>query len=123
MLNPNTAIRLGEEIDHLRAEINEQAREIECMRQQLATALAACEAKDHAIKSALFDHSLDFSVGDSSIIDLKEALSIKPDASTLKAHDEALIEKIASFIETQRNDIPACGFEFASAIRELKGTL
>ena len=69
--------------------------EIESLRQQLAAALAACEEKDHAIKSALFDHSLDFSIGDSSIIDLKEALTIKPDASALKVHDDALIEQCA----------------------------
>lgn len=30
-------------------------------------------------------------------------------------------ESIAAWIETQRNDVPACGFEFAAAIRS-RGT-
>ena len=30
------------------------------------------------------------------------------------------IEDAAAFVEVQRNDIPACGFEFAAAIRALK---
>jgi hypothetical protein len=31
-----------------------------------------------------------------------------------------VLEEVASFVEVQRNDIPACGFEFAAAIRALK---
>jgi hypothetical protein len=31
-----------------------------------------------------------------------------------------VLEEAASFVEVQRNDIPACGFEFAAAIRALK---
>jgi hypothetical protein len=31
-----------------------------------------------------------------------------------------VLEEAAAFVEVQRNDIPACGFEFAAAIRALK---
>ena len=81
----------------------------------LMAALAACEAKD----TALAYHQEQTRPIQRTI----DAIAVKPDASALKAHDEALIEKCASFVETQRNDVPACGFEFAAAIRELKSQL
>lgn len=34
--------------------------------------------------------------------------------------EKAVLEKVAAWIEPQRNDIPAYGFEFAAAIRNLK---
>ncbi|KQB59319.1 hypothetical protein [Acidovorax sp. SD340] len=38
------------------------------------------------------------------------------DAALVAARER---ERIAAWIEPQRNDIPACGFEFAAAIRAL----
>lgn len=61
------------------------ADEIESLRQQLAAALAACEAKDEAIKDYAQFRPTDLS---------KSALAIKPDASALRQHDNARIEKI-----------------------------
>ena len=49
----------------------------------------------------------------------KAALSIKPDASALKAHDEALIERCAEVCEEYQGSSETC----ASAIRALKESL
>lgn len=44
-------------------------------------------------------------------------------AAQMRSHALAAVlaerERIAAWIEPQRNDIPACGFEFAAAIRAL----
>ena len=93
--------------------------EIAMLRQQLAAALAACEAKDAVLNGIKLYRA--FNGDDWPSREAITALVIKPDASALKAHEEVLIEKIAAFVETQRNDVPACGFEFANTIRELKG--
>ena len=104
---------------------------IESLRQQLAAALAACEAKD-----ALFDGFRDnilFRMGINSPYRkeliapfwerAKEALVIKPDASALKAHDEALIERCICVVRhntvltTEQKDT------LSAVIRELKETL
>ena len=97
--------------------------EIESLRQQLAAALAACEAKDDCLLDCAGNINPERGYADELELDIAKALAINPDASALKAHEDALIEKIAAFVETQRNDIPACGVEFAASIRELKGTL
>lgn len=57
--------------------------EIGSLRQQLAAALAACEAKDTALRQYYSTFKL-----------AEKALAIKPDSSALKAHDDALIERV-----------------------------
>lgn len=88
--------------------------EIESLQQQLAAALAACEAKDKALQEVVDLISESSGVyglhlnGDPSpweelemggrferLTTLLEALAIKPDASALKVHDDALIERCA----------------------------
>jgi hypothetical protein len=39
----------------------------------------------------------------------------------LQAFATLVLEEAAKMVEVQRNDIPACGFEFAAVIRALKG--
>ena len=136
MIDPRTVILLGDEIDQLRAEINEHARllgisaekelalraENERLKAELAAALAACEAKDSALGAALSDDQ-------PYISECKKALAIKPDAFALKAHDEARIEKCADVIQdaakaaADNNDLR--GYELlralANVICELKG--
>lgn len=123
--------------------ILEQAREIESLRQQLAAALAACEAKDALIENlwAIID-DID-TYGDMAKADDKAfralverrqkdrwktgitadgftiTIPIKPDASILKAHDEALIERCAEVCEEYQGSAKTC----AAAIRELKSQL
>ena len=90
---------------------------IESLRQQLAAALAACEAKDAAlvdIKMGLDIDEYEWGVADS-------ALAVKPDASALKAHDEALIERCAK--AAHEHWIRETDVSPASAIRELKRTV
>ena len=88
--------------------------------EQLAAALAACEAKDKVLESVD-----DFSATGWLHADAVSALAIKPDASALKAHNEALIERCAEVCEelkmwpTEKVVADDC----AVAIRELKGTL
>ena len=66
--------------------------EIAMLRQQLAAALAACEAKDARFKQIVrMANHLDVL---SIAMQAHDALAIQPDASALKAHDAALIEKI-----------------------------
>ena len=50
-------------------------------------------------------------VGSSIVLDIGE---MKRLIKLVKAEEN---EACAKFVETQRNDIPACGFEFAEAIR------
>lgn len=106
------------------------------LKQQLAAALAACEAKD-----ALFDGFRDnilFRMGIDSPYRkeliapfwerAKEALAIKPDASALKAHDEALIDRCAEVVIGIANNDAGNPYKQAlrigaEAVRELKGTL
>lgn len=94
----------------------------ESIRQQLAAALAACEAKDRGLdKLARLGNEpyLGNSVGNTIAA---EFLSIKPDASALKAHDEALIERCAEVCEESSEPVFG-GNVCANAIRNLKGTL
>ena len=122
--------------------------------EQLAAALATCEAKDAALSAIIGAtkshvdgrdllaelhprHYMDIKVRRNgkdiwfeadwlsnlqrAITSHKAALAIKPDASTLKAHDEALIERCAVLQEqrsTQRHGVDKYGD--AAAIRELK---
>lgn len=110
---------------------------IESLRQQLAAALAACEAKDAALQEFVDLMSESYGLtgfhlnGDIApwseveeggrferLTSLNNALAIKPDASALKAHDDALIERCAETADK----CYAEGFVL-DAIRELKGTL
>ena len=120
--------------------------EIAMLRQQLATALAACELQHKALINTVAHLSAAtsayekfvgrhgtrgradalFSTRYADFISAekrgREALAIKPDSSALKAHDEALIEKIA-----KRMADSGIGGEYLSevigkVIRELKGT-
>ena len=85
---------------------------VEDLRQQLAAALAACEVKDDALEK-LIEHTLSceyrldefHGLGNDSgsgcsieLCNASSALSIQPDASALKAHDDALIERCAGLI-------------------------
>ena len=73
------------------------------LKQQLAAALAACEAKDAAlvdIKIGLYIDEYEWGVADS-------ALAIKPDASALRKHNEALIERCAEVCEQYDERIEA----------------
>lgn len=88
--------------------------EITCLRQQLSAALAACEAKDKAIQSIAQSPAPGYMQCLAT-----EALAIQPNASALKAHDEALIEKCAAICEEYQGSAETC----AAVIRELKGTL
>ena len=84
--------------------------EIAMLRQQLAAALAACEAKD----KALVYHQEQTRPIQRTI----EALAIQPDASALKAHDAALIERCSDIcMEYERAS------QAAAAIRKLKKTV
>lgn len=120
-------------------------------------ALAACEKKDTALQEVVGLISESSGVyglhlnGDESpweevevdgrferLTTLPEALAIKPDASALKAHDEALIERCAVVCEQYDEHIEAKrdakyqaeyagrqagAMRCAAAIRELKGSL
>lgn len=117
---------------------------IESLRQQLAAALAACEAKDAALKqfaefaphfpmnrqygnrpsSGTFYRVGSHEIGENELTvenlhAAVSAIAIKPDASILKAHDEALIERCAEVCEEYQGSAETC----AAAIRELKGKL
>ena len=120
---------------------DELAEEIESLRQQLASAqeelhFQACLTRDllpyqeRAIKSeqqlaaALVvveekDEWLRFLSTVKNIDDVQKALTIQPDASALKAHDEALIERCAEVCEEYQGSAETC----AAAIRELKSQL
>ena len=116
--------------------ILEQAREIESLRQQLSAALAACEAKDVRFKQIMMmaNHLDVLSIA----MQAHNALAIKPDASALRQHDEALIERCAAVCEEYVDRIEAKRDEkyqaeyagrqagatrCAAAIRELKEEL
>lgn len=153
-------LALMAKMDQLKKELataQEHIRDLEAVRQndidefnilseQLAAALVACAAKD-----ALFDGFRDnilFRMGVDSPYRkeliapfwerAKEAIVIKPDASALKAHDDALIERCAVVCEQYDEHIEAKrdakyqaeyagrqagAMRCAAAIRELKGKL
>ena len=95
----------------------------ESLRQQLAAALAACEAKDAVLNGIKLYRA--FNGDDWPSREAITALVTKPDASALRQHDEALIELCAEVCEelkmwpTEKVVADDC----AVAIRELKGTL
>ena len=116
----------------------EAAEEIESLRQQLAAALAACEVKQAALQEMIDLMSESYGLtgfhqnGDVApwseleeggrferLTSLNDALAIQPDASALKAHDEALIERCAEVCEEYQGSSETC----ASAIRALKESL
>ena len=91
------------------------ADEIESLRQQLTAALAACEAKAEFLQFAWRD----IPMSEFAFLRLEEAIAIKPDAPALKAHDEALIERVASeFVDSPRAEM--FRQDIVAAIRELK---
>lgn len=68
--------------------IDRQAAQIEMMRQQLASAIAACKVKDEALKHiALIDLGRDTLPTDfcMNVLSVRKALAIQPDDSALKA--------------------------------------
>ena len=110
--------------------------EIAMLRRQLAAALAACEVKQAALQEIIDLMSESYGLtgfhlnGDVApwseleeggrferLTSLNNALAIKPDASALKAHDEALIERCAEVCEEYQGSGETC----TAAIRELKG--
>lgn len=132
------------------SEISAVGEYVAQLEQQLAAALAACEAKDAALSAIIGAtkshvdgrdllaelhprHYMDIKVRRNgkdiwfeadwlsnlqrAITSHKAALAIKPDASALRQHDEALIERCAKLAEKEDSYI------LASAIRELKGQL
>lgn len=98
---------------------DELSAEIESLRQQLAAALAACEQRAKALRWYMPMMPIEHQYR------INDILAIKPDASALKARDEALIERCAEVCEglkmwpTEKVVADDC----AVAIRELKGTL
>ena len=104
------------------------------LNEQLATALAAIEAKDRGLdKLARLGNEpyLGNSVGNTIAA---EFLAIKPDASALRQHDNALIERCAAICRDEYVDAlgSGCAEDFAynnalehasGAILKLKGTL
>ena len=138
---------LTEEIESLRQqlvsvtkerdEIAAQARMLDRMvderGEQLAAALSACEAKDTILRGITLYRA--FNGDDWPAIEATQALAIKPDAFTLRQHDEALIERCAEVCEEYVDRIEAKRDEeyqaeyagrqagatrCAAAIRELK---
>ena len=111
------------------------------LKQQLAAALAAIEAKDAALNEltdlmcesyGITGFHLNGDVAPWSEVEeggrferltsLNGALATKPDASALKAHDEALIERVASeFVDSPHAEM--FRQDIVAAIRELKGNL
>jgi len=87
---------------------------IESLRQQLAEALAACEAKDTILRGITLYRA--FNGDDWPAIEATQAIAIQPDASALRQHDEALIERCAEVCEEYQGSSETC----ASAIRALK---
>lgn len=88
--------------------------------EQLAAALAACEAKDVALSPFCDGDIPDDDEPDGYYRKAHESLAIKPDASALKVHDDALIEKCAEVCEKPDR---YRGDYFAEKIRELKEKL
>ena len=85
--------------------------------EQLAAALAACEAKDKRITLALeFYNEPAFDVSDV----LRTALAIKPDASILKAHDIAVFRKGAEYAFEVTGGNEGLTVSDEEVIRELK---
>ena len=118
--------------------------EIESLRQQLVAALAACEAKDAALKqfaefaphfpmnrqygnrpsSGTFYRVGSHEIGENELTvenlhAAVSAIAIKPDATVLRQRDEALIERCAEVCEEYQGSAETC----AAAIRELKSQL
>lgn len=87
--------------------------ENEELKRKLAAALAACEERAKALRWYMPMMPIEHQYR------INDILAIKPDASALKAHDEALIEKIAK----RMADSGIGGKYIAEAIRELKGML
>jgi len=158
----NLTLTTAEIIREIKTELAEKEAEILKLNQmypataytlevekQLAAALAACEAKDAALESLISHtlsceqrldefHGLGNDSGSGCSIELcnaSAALAIKPDASALRQHDEALIERCAVVCEEYIDRIEAKRDEkyqaeyagrqagatrCAAAIRELK---
>lgn len=83
------------------------AREIELeaenaqLCKQLAAALAACEVKDTILRGITLYRA--FNGDDWPAREATQALDIKPDASTLRQHDEALIRRCAAHAKEALN--------------------
>ena len=142
-----------------RDEIAAQARMLDRMvderDEQLAAALAACEVKQAALQEIIDLMSESYGLtgfhlnGDVApwseveeggrferLTSLNAALAIQPDASALKQHDEALIERCAEvcmrkeipfdidiWLNSTKKEMTArTAFALAAAIRELKET-
>lgn len=97
---------------------------IEELQEQLAAALAAIEAKDAALNDEYSYQDANYHEPNHN---LSKAINIKPDASILKAHDEALIERCAEVAYEELDDPFLSGHGYATrvaaAIRELKGKI
>lgn len=88
--------------------------------EQLAAALAACKAKDDCLLDCAGNINPERGDADELELDIAKALTIKPDSSALKVHDDALIEKCAEVCEKPDR---YRGDYFAEKIRELKEKL
>ena len=112
---------VAKERDEIAAQANMLDRMVDERDDQLAAALAACESKNERFKQIVrMANYLDVL---SIAMQAHEALTIKPDASALNAHDEALIERCICVVyhnivlTIEQKD------KLAESIRELKGTI
>lgn len=111
-------VSVANERDEIKAQAMMLDRMVDERDDQLTAALAACEAKDVVFEkigeiASPYRDGVKFNY----ITDLSQvALAIKPDASALRQHDEALIERIAVVCEEYQGSAETC----AAAIRELK---
>lgn len=116
---------VAKERDEIKAQARMLDRMVDERDEQLAAALAAIERKDDLLVSIAERWNRDENeeaMKDAcwyAINAADHARAIKPDASILKAHDEALIERCAEVCEEYQGSAETC----AAAIRELKSQL
>lgn len=89
---------------------------------RLQAELSASQAREEQLRDELFAVLVQDMSGDKARLKVEE---FKSDTSALEAliarASEVMREKIAASVEMQRNDIPATGREFATAIRSTPG--
>ena len=118
----STIIQLRQQLAAAESKIDALTKELEVQsywgpRWEVANtewlaALAACEAKDTILRGITLYRA--FNGDDWPAREATQALTINPDASALKAHDDALIEKIAQ----RMADSGIGGKYIAEAIRD-----
>ena len=86
-------VSVTKERDEIAAKARMLDRMVDERDEQLAAALAACEAKDDCLLDCAGNINPERGYADELELDIAKALTIKPDSSALKVHDDALIEK------------------------------